>query len=366
MILPSLIRSKPDLTVLSAVTLISLLVCSLAFGQIPTGNQDPLENLRKLSDTRSASTIALEATVDPAKYVLGPGDKLTLSIWGDIELTFKLNVSPEGSVSIPAIGSVKISGLTIADAEKLLIEKSRSSYSKADISLELIGIRMMKVSISGAVKEPGVYTISAIDRLSSLIQLAKGLYDPEVEILPEVIKDERKALIEQEMKLFVGEALKPSTRKIVIIDLDNKTANVDYLRYQRTGNLKYNPILKGGDQISVKRMDSGVGVIQVFGAVMIPGEYEFVDGDNLSGIIEIAGGFQSGALLSEIAILRFEDGNTKRIYVDLSNVASDNGGYLIRNDDRIFVRRQLSYRQKYHVEIKGEVNFPGTYPIEDD
>jgi protein involved in polysaccharide export with SLBB domain len=348
-----------------------LLVCSLASGQLLGGNENPLESYNKLSNTGKTTSIALEGVIDPAEYILGPGDNLEMFIWGDIELSFSLIVSPEGYIFVPGIGSLQVSGLTIVDANNSLIEKSKKVYHNADISLSLIGIRMMKVSISGSVKNPGIYELSSVDRLSELIFLADGLYNHEDEAQFDKsenvsgVKDELKVRIEREAKPVFSEEYGHSLRKITVTDIFGTQRNVDYLRYQRTGDIKYNPVLKGGDQVNVPRKDSQIGVINLFGAVKIPGEYEYVQNDHLNDLIEIAGGFQSSALLSEILIIRFDGNSTKRIFVNLSENSSDKEDFLLQADDRVFVRRQLSYRQKYHVEIRGEVNLPGTYPVED-
>ncbi|MCF7811324.1 SLBB domain-containing protein [bacterium] len=371
-ILLPLLKRKLILTAVFNITLTLLLVCSLAFGQLPGGNEDPLGYYNKLSNSGKSTSIALESSIDPDKYILGPGDKLEMFIWGEIELSFELVVSPEGYIFVPSIGSLHVSGSTISDAKKSLIERSRKAYQKVDVSLCLIGVRMMKASISGTVRNPGVYEVASIDRLSRLIFLADGLYNAEEEALTgktnsaSGVMNERKERIEQEAKPVFNEEFEPSLRKITITDLEGVTRIIDYLRYQRTGNIEYNPVLKGGDQVNVPRKDSQVGVIHIFGAVKIPGEYEYIINDHLSDLIEIAGGFQSSALLSEILILRFDGNDTKRIFADLSENSSSGGKFVLQADDRVFVRSKLSYRQKYHVEIRGEVNFPGTYPIEDN
>lgn len=355
----------------------ALLACSLSFGQLPqTGSESPLESYKKLTKPTQVQPKPLEGVIDPSEYILGPGDQLEMVVWGGIEVSFNMTVSPDGSISVPNVGILKVAGLTVADAEKLLVGKSRKIYPKAQVSLRLIEIRSMMVSISGAVVSPGVYGLTSVDRLSTLISGAGGLVekkttkpsDQDNKTDAEASKKSKSGK-EAEKKLeSLEKELSPSLRKFTITTRTGETTNVDFLRYQRTGDLKYNPVLRDGDQVHIPCIDSEVGVIQIFGAVKIPGEYEFVAGDRLLTIIELAGGFRADALLSDIRIVRFNEDNlrTHDFSVDLNWIGEEEVNPALNTDDRIFVRKYLDYRPKFQVEINGEVKFPGIYPIEND
>ena len=53
----------------------------------------------------------------PKNYVLSAGDELLINVWGDSELNLKLSISPDGTILIPNVGPVSLSGLTIEAAE---------------------------------------------------------------------------------------------------------------------------------------------------------------------------------------------------------------------------------------------------------
>ena len=61
----------------------------------------------------------------PQLYQLGPGDEITISIWGAAQNEYKLGINKEGFVKIPRIAPVFISGLTVKEAT-LKLEKSLS------------------------------------------------------------------------------------------------------------------------------------------------------------------------------------------------------------------------------------------------
>ncbi len=352
-----------------------LFCCSLAFCQLKdVGLTNPLEKYKQVPTRPKAETKALEGVIDPAEYVLGAGDRLEIAVWGDIEMTFDIFVTPDGTISIPGIGPVHVAGNSIAEAEKLLHEKSRRSYPGARISLKLIEIRSMKVSISGAVAEPGVYELTSIDRLSALIFLAGGFLEPESRKSSgqeeETVVAEERSRSEKKSELDVldREKAAPSRRKIRIVDRTGGLKVVDYLRYEKAGDRRSNPVLSDGSQVHVPLMDRDVGVIHIFGAVKDPGEYEYVDGDRLLDILEIAGGVRTDALLNDIEVTSFldDDDSTCVRRVDLTDPNADPRGPLLKVDDRIFVRSKPDYHPRYYVEIRGEVKYPGVYPIEDN
>lgn len=350
--------------------------CSLAYSQSKGFNlEDPLARYKQQPTHPKAEAKALEGIIDPAEYILGPGDRLEVAVWGNIELTFDLFVSPDGSISIPGVGPVQVAGISVEDAEKTVIEKSRRIYTGAQVTIKLIEIRSMKVSISGAVEEPGVYELTSIDRLSTLIFFADGFLESEEK---KVVKQENQAKTdfgekdeperEGELATLDEERRGPSKRKVSIVDRTGKSTVIDYLRYERGGDLRFNPVLKDGSQVHVPLVDSNVGVVHIFGAIKSPGEYEYIDGDRLLDIVDIAGGFRADASLTDIVVQSFlDDRYQNRNYTaDLTDAKTHPRGSLLKMDDRIFVRAKPDYHPRFNIEVKGEVKYPGVYPIEDN
>ena len=127
--------------------------------------------------------MALEEPIDPKEYRLGPADLLNFKVWGNIEIEAIIRVGPDGKISIPTIGEFKVSGMTVFQADSLIKRKSLKSYENSTTSLSVIQLRMHKVLISGAVNLPGVFELSSIDRLSTLIAYADGFIEEEPENL---------------------------------------------------------------------------------------------------------------------------------------------------------------------------------------
>lgn len=96
------------------------------------------------------------ATPAPATYVLGPGDRIRISVYGEDRLTGEYVVTSTGELSFPLIGNVKVTGLSVADLQSLLRNKLAAGYLKDPrITAEVLVFRPFYVL--GEVARPGQY-----------------------------------------------------------------------------------------------------------------------------------------------------------------------------------------------------------------
>ena len=144
-----------------------LIVGQFSFGQNINNRSLDITDSDKL--IRLPETFIIETEIDPKTYILGPADKVGLSIMSTSHLTYILTVTPSGQLWIPEIGIVAVSGLTIPDAE-IKVQKyiQDEKYNTAEVSLILLNIRKFKLQISGAVIAPCFINVSAIDRLTDI------------------------------------------------------------------------------------------------------------------------------------------------------------------------------------------------------
>lgn len=364
--------------------LLTFAVSSLAFGQISEIDlEKPLgEQVFPVVRPQPGETIALEQPVDPSEYRLGPGDKLEFGVWGGIEIHSILTVGPDGGIIVPSVGMFFVADKTVTDAERLLQQAALKRYEGSQISLRLILIRTMKVTVSGSVVFPGVFDVSAVDRLSTLINLAGGFVEPpdqdddyykkvwDLRLRRKLRKGTINDWIDKDKDLLALRTpdILPSLRHIEIEDRKGEKRSVDYLRFKRAGDIEFNPILQNGDRVHVPVLGEKVGVLHIFGAVKSPGEYEYRNDDHLLDLVRIAGGFRKDADLSTVTIVRYDKENLVSIelYCDLGNLAEDDRGTKLQVEDRVFIRSIPRYSKKYYVTVSGEVVRPGVYPIVPD
>ena len=293
----------------------------------------------------------LERAVDPETYMIGPGDVLTLNIWGGLEQRFPLTVNPEGVISIPTVGDLRLSGLSLAEAKKRITDSAERVYSAGQISVHLTKLRRFRIPVSGVVPSPGVYDASAADRVSHLIDKAGGLItDADRSKFPKRSYDEGIPY--------------SSWRNIYLIHRAGDTTRVDFLMFARNMEVDFNPFVREGDAIFIPPISDEIGTVEIIGSVKIPGMIESVAGDRLSDVIKLSGGLTDEALLDTVIISRCK-GNTAdfdNFHLNLQENSQD-WNFSIVSDDRILVRSIFDYHLRQQVTITGEVIYPGTYSI---
>ena len=330
---------------LTAIVRAGLILISI-LGLSANGRSQTLESY--LSDLKSAGTSTqkqtlkmeqpvLDQVVNPHEYLVGPGDFLLLNILGEVNYSYQINITPEGTAIIPSIGSVGVAGITLAEAKERITAKVLKNYRGVDVTVTLVGLREFLVSVVGEVGKPGVYTARASQRAVDLLQQAGGL------------------------------AYKASKRNIQVRKRDGSVKWVDLAKFERAGDYKRNPYLQEGDVILVPVEQTELGRVGVYGAVRKPGEFEFCPGDSLFDLIELGQGIRDDALLEEAGLIRFQpDGNSSVMKLNLSHVYASNPGpenIPLQPEDRLFIQFKPVPFAKAEATILGEVNLPGTYPI---
>ena len=100
-------------------------------------------------------------------YIIGPGDKLELKIFDAPELSGNLDVLNDGSVSLPLIGTVQLTGLTLQDAMMHIRNMLSRELLRPNLQLTIVRPRPIRVSLIGEVERPGIYSLSVNEYLQT-------------------------------------------------------------------------------------------------------------------------------------------------------------------------------------------------------
>ena len=284
----------------------------------------------------------LTREIDPKEYVVGPNDVLTVSVWTTESIHLDVVVTPEGKIVFPRAGVVNVKGLTLDSVQKVIAEKAQHIYRDAKTDVSLKKLRQFKVYVLGAVATPSVVTATAADRVFDVLERAGGILDT------------------------------ASIRGIMLIrEQATDPIAVDLQRYVSYDDKHSNPTLLGGDRIIVPLRNTK-NVISIAGEVVGEDDYPFLPSDSLSTLVRMGGGFLASARLDSVYLVRLdEDGKsiTQEI-LDLSawpNVLFSKqalpGDVQLRSGDRLYVRAIPRWNQRQQVVVKGEVRFPGRYPL---
>ena len=301
------------------------------------GVEQPKKGDEQASETSDQQYLPppVEIPVSDSAYVVGPGDLLSINIFGTKFYNFNVPVNSDGSVVIPNLGTIFVRHGTLRDVRDKLHALLRAEVQRADIVISLARARQVKVTVAGAVRKPGVVTLPATARVSEALALAGG-----------AVKDTT------------------AMRNIVVQRTDGKRITADLARYLRTGDLDANPFVSGGDRIYFPTSDRQV---RVSGAVGMQGRLDFVPGERLYDILDVCQGLRSSAFLDSIEVNRFRDDNvtTDRFFLDLSGYPGDQGPNIeLRAGDLILVRQIPQFQSHRLVLLSGEVRYQGSYSIE--
>jgi len=270
---------------------------------------------------RLPETFVIESAIDPQTYILGPGDKIGLSIITNANMAYVMTITPTGYLWIPDFGEIHISGIDIKSAEakvKQYIHENR--FKSADVILVILNIRHFKNQVIGAVMNPGFITISSVERLTDIIRKSGGLHK---------LADEDNISISR------------SSGNRIICSLQS---------FHFDGKLINNPILKEGDIIRVpfkeeynKEIESSIShkqtLVFVTGFVVRPSGHKFISGYNANDYIAMSGGVNDLGSLKKLSIYR----NGKLISFDDRNI--------LEPGDQIDIPANIEYRMLGNMSI---------------
>ena len=271
-------------------------------------------------------------------YVLGPGDTVTLDIWGGVSQKLTQIVDREGRITLPDAGPVVVAGLSLTLAQKLVQAKLEPQFRNAHVDLAVTRIRTLRVYVVGDVQRPGAYDISALSTPLNALYAAGG---PTATGSLRVVKHFRGARLLGQMDLY---------------DL--------LLRGVREGIEHLEP----GDTILVPTVGP---LVAVSGMVRRPAIYELLAETQLANVLEMAGGVPVSGSLDEIKVERIE-AHAKRVTlnVKLPEGAADRplreivGSFWVKDGDRVSVAPILPYSDRT-IYLEGHVYRPGSYPYQD-
>jgi polysaccharide export outer membrane protein len=227
----------------------------------------------------------------------------------------------------------------------------------------------VSVSVTGDVLNPGIYTLSNLNRVTEALTLANMVLTPGAaykQTQPLTVtgltipKPNVKALSDTtEIKIF--------GQRNVILKRNGQKQTLDLLKFFRLGEISQNPFLNDGDVIVVTPVHA---VISIEGAVSKPGDYELKEGDTVKDILDLAFGITEDADLKHVMLYRYKTDYTEfdKTELDLSGYPEISNNSLmqtLQSGDRILVPANSEYRKAYKVQVLGKVRMPGIYYVND-
>ena len=108
-------------------------------------------------------------------YVIGPGDKLSISVWKEEGLQKEVLVKPDGFITFPLVGDIKAGGLDTKMLTKLLVDKLDSYIPNPNVTVSVLQSMSNRVYVIGQVNKPGQFITSQYMDVLQALTLAGGL-----------------------------------------------------------------------------------------------------------------------------------------------------------------------------------------------
>jgi protein involved in polysaccharide export with SLBB domain len=265
----------------------------------------------------------------PQNYILGPDDELMITLTGLNDKSLIKKITPEGTIQIPYVGIIQLSGLTIAQATKTIHSKLGEHVYPAlktggtQLTLTLGNVKTIRITIIGEARRPGGYSVSSLASLFNVLYLSGGPTD------------------------------NGSLRNIEIIRNNAVLSTIDLYSFLQKGILDKDVRLEDQDVI---RFPVYTKHIYLTGEVKRPAIYELHSKETLADLIQIGGGFGDTAYTGNIKVVQLTEKGRK-----IRDIPSEDYNYYIpHNGDSIFIDKVANLIAN-KVTISGAVIHPGMY-----
>jgi protein involved in polysaccharide export with SLBB domain len=287
--------------------------------------------------TGNFDQLPMDLPVGP-EYVVGPGDGLTINVWGSVSQRLQRVVDRSGQLALPEVGTVQVSGHTLGDVQRLVLGALREQYRDVEADVSLGRLRTVRVYVVGDVVRPGAYDVSSLSTPLNAVYTAGG-------------PTEHGSL--RILRHYHGKQL--------VQEIDS----YDLLLHGIGGNVRE---LQAGDTVLVPPLGEEV---TVEGMVRRPAIYELAGEKNLAQVLELSGGVMTSGTLRHVDVERIQ-AHVSRTMLRLDMPENNSSqevtkaleDFQVQDGDRIKISPILPYADKT-VYLDGHVFRPGKFAYRD-
>jgi len=199
-----------------------LFALAAAIGLSACATSQPAHPVAKLSppDTTAAPVVA-------AGYRVNPGDTIDVVVFRQADLSGVFSISQAGTITMPLLGDIVVSGLTTTQIGALLTKKFSERYLQdPQVAVAVKDPASQHFTVDGAVTNPGVYTLIGDMTLLQALATAKGgadVADNKRVVVFRIVNGEKVAGVFNLVKIRTGEAPDPRiyANDTIVVPVDN-------------------------------------------------------------------------------------------------------------------------------------------------
>lgn len=213
------------------------------------------------------------AAPTPGDYVLGPGDEVSVQVWGGVNFDGSLTVDRNGQVTIPRVGVVNLAGVKASGVSAAIRSQIAQTYTNFELNTNVGRLKGIQVYVVGQARQPGSFTLSSLGTLANAI-FASG-----------------------------GPNAQGSMRNIQLKRKGSVVATFDVYDFISKGDKAHDVTLQAGDVIVIPPAGPRVALM---GALDQEGIYELKSGgkNTFGDVVSVAGGTPSLAYMQKVVLER--------------------------------------------------------------
>lgn len=351
-------------------------------------------------------------------YILGTGDVVQLEVWGYRYWSKSYTISESGAIDISGYQKIFVKGMTLKQARNAIGSRLGLTGNESSYSISVTRPRMVSVNVLGEVFNPGTYTLPATNSAFNVlvnmggpsnIGSVRNIYikrDGKIrdsfdtyEYFANVMHQKDVFLQNNDYIIVAPQAniinIGGSVRRPGNYELKNGEGLLDLIKFAgganpnaflkdvvvtRIKNNAYEVIsvnldslqkkkkdfsLTGGESVVIKAVTQEQQfLVQVSGAVSVPGSYRVKQGMRISSVIRNANGLKPEAYLEKGYIVRTNSDNSKTYMTfapgDVVKNAGTDKDILVESRDTVYIFNSTDITEFTQISIKGAVFKPFT------
>lgn len=264
----------------------------------------------------------------PLDYQMGPGDTINIQTFGKSSQSLALTVDRDGTINLPDIGPIAVSGQTFGQLREQLNNVIKEKTIGVDVAVSMGSMRTMQVFIAGEAKQPGAYNVNSLTTITQALIASGGIKQT------------------------------GSLRNIQLKRKGKVVAEFDVYDLLINGDTSKDVRLSSGDTLFIPVRNNS---ITIKGQVVRPAVYEAKNNLTIQQLLKLAGGATANAYLSSISIRRSTETGVEQHTLDLS--VKEDRQFALRNGDQIHIPTATNTLRNA-IAVRGEVVRQGSITFE--